>query len=233
MPNDPGSHQAVVRSLFVGLTANKGQRVSDLPWDPVLSRTHFGDVKFPIRGACCVTRDSNLSNNCSGFEIYDGPLRVENNRFKNFLPDSRHNGSAFGNLLSDNWQVAPTNYAKASTFLDASRRLYHGLPSNYAEHDGDRNPVIMDLDGTISGVANSFIVADNPFFKSKNCTSKPDWDAAVCWAQKYGQLFIRNDDSARTNFSGITTGQVFYMTRDEYSSYPLGLEGIPSGKRNL
>lgn len=171
-----------------------------------------------------------LSKIVSGFEMYDGPVRVESNRFKNFLPDSRHNGSAIGNLQANNYQTAPTNYAKASTFLDASRRLNHGIANYLVEHDGDRNPVVLDLDGTISGIANSFIVADNPFFKSKNCTSKPDWDAAVCWAQKYGQLFFRNDDAARTNFSGITTGQVFYMTRDEYSAYPLGFEGIPGGK---
>lgn len=51
MPNDPGSHQEVLRSLFVGITSNKGQRVPDLAWDPVLNRTHFGDIRFPIRGA--------------------------------------------------------------------------------------------------------------------------------------------------------------------------------------
>lgn len=147
-------------------------------------------------------------------------------RFKNFLPDTRHNGSAIGNFLSNNWQLTPTSYINASKF-DASRRIYDGLPSFKTENDGDRNPIILDLDGSINGIANSFIVADYPFFKSQNCTSKLDWDAAVCWALQYGQVFIRNEDMAGTNFTGIVSDQVFYMTRDEYSTYPLGLEGTP------
>jgi hypothetical protein len=112
MPNDYGSHQAISGGLFVGKTANYGQKMDDETWDPELERTMPNIyTNWPLRG----------------FEFYDGPLRLEHLGFKGFLVDDRNNASAFGNFLLNNWQAATSSYVTDLKFYDDSRRLYHGL----------------------------------------------------------------------------------------------------------
>jgi hypothetical protein len=212
MPNDPGSHQSVVRSLFVGLTENKGQAGTDVQWDPLLKRSRPTWVSFPVRG----------------FEFYDGPLRVEDVSFKGFLADTRHNGSAIGNLLGNNWQMTPTNFIRGARFYDDSRRVYHGAAGQswFGDYDGDRKPVIHDVDGTLTGVTDSFIVRNLPFYTTPNCYPRPEWEGQVC-KERYGQLFIRNANSAGTNYNGVTTGRRFVITRDDSPDAPHSMLGIP------
>jgi hypothetical protein len=100
--------------------------------------------------------------------------------------------------------------------------------------DGDKNPIILDLDGSLTGIANSNVVRNNPFFTSPNCYERPKWAAQVC-KEKFGQLYITNEDPAGTNFNGLTmtadsstsSSILFAITRDDYSYYDLEMMGTP------
>jgi hypothetical protein len=96
----------------------------------------------------------------------------------------------------------------------------------FGDYDGDRKPVIHDVDGTLTGVTDSFIVRNLPFYTTPNCYPRPEWEGQVC-KERYGQLFIRNANSAGTNYNGVTTGRRFVITRDDSPDAPHSMLGIP------
>ena len=108
--------------------------------------------------------------------------------------------------------------------------------------DGDKNPTILDLDGSLTGIPNSNIVRNNPFFTSYNCYARPEWEAQVC-KEKFGQLYITNEDPDATNFNGLpmtadsstASSILFAITRDEYPDYDMEMMGTPpySGTKHL
>ena len=69
-----------------------------------------------------------------------------------------------------------SNISKA-TFDSVSNRV-QSIVNN--EVDGDRNSVFLDVDGSVTGIRNSSVVSNTPFFNTYRCVDRTnDWNAQV------------------------------------------------------
>ena len=152
----------IIDSIFVGETNNVGSprqnevthsvsgRSLPFPWDP----------QFHIRG----------------FEFYDGPVSVTNCEFYAFVPDAQRGSSAISMLRRDQFSIAPTNDASALFFSpEITRRVE--FPDFI--HDGDRDSLFLDLDGSVTGrpPANNqraVVVNRDPFYITNSCIQDLD-----------------------------------------------------------
>lgn len=214
-PDDDGSHQQVMNSLFVGESKNRGMLLPENGvWGPggsdSNSRTLPRGIDFPIRG----------------MQIYDGPIIVQNCTFRKYTAlDGRHT-SAFGFRLNNSWQSCPNNNVTNITFEDVpiTSRVFFGEPGpwfNKMEMDGDKTTVFHDLDGSVSEYPGAFLVKeDNWLLRHPDCIDVPDWRAAIC-SGRYAQLYIQIRNPAYLDM---------HIVRNDYPDRPLTLEGA-LGKR--
>ncbi|CAH1264683.1 TMEM2 [Branchiostoma lanceolatum] len=209
-PNDVGSSQHVRNSIFIGESENVGTASGSSVWGmggvkPV-PRSLPHATTFPIRG----------------LEIYDGPTQAESCTFKKFAAAPEYNrwSSAIGYLLANNWQMTPNNNVTGAKFEDVQTRVFHGgknLPwfGRY-ENDGDKSQITHDVDGSLTGYPDSYVVGQNNYLvRNPGCLEKPEWRAYVC-SGKYGQLYIQ----ARQPNSLLMS-----LVRDEYPDQPLTMKG--------
>lgn len=156
-------------ALVVGETSNKGTpedgqavgaggRSLPMPDQPA----------FPIRG----------------FEFFWERVGVRNVTFVNFRPNSQRQASGLGYLVDNPYGINVRNFAEAARFIDANR-VYLVKPN--PKTDGDKSAVFYDKDGSVSGVAGGYVVANNPFMLTAACTKRGPWNAHVC-TNTYGRL---------------------------------------------
>ncbi|CAM9901994.1 unnamed protein product [Lampetra planeri] len=211
-PDDDGSRQEVVDSLFVGESHNRGSRGGgggDEFWGPG-SLDHRGrtlprGITFPVRG----------------LQVYDGPLRVERVTFRRFAALADRHASAIGFRLNNAWQSCPNNNLSGIVFQDvpADSRVFFGEPGPWFRDmsmDGDKTTVFRDGDGSVSGFPGAFLVKhDDALLRHPDCVDVPEWRAAVCSA-RYAQVYIQ----ARSPSDGRLS-----LVRDEFPGQALTLEG--------
>ena len=171
-------------SVFIGETANVGQpeqwqidqgdvgeggRSLPLPWEK----------EFAIRG----------------FEFYDGKVGVEQSYFAGFAPNSFREGAALSYLDYTDFSVSPFNFVRALSFAADTKRIYlatrpaPATPSEGSE-DGYRSSIFLDVDGSVTGKANHFVVVNNPFMYTESCTQQSEWNVWLC-PETYVSLNIR------------------------------------------
>eukprot|EP00058_Branchiostoma_floridae_P009244 XP_002594732.1 hypothetical protein BRAFLDRAFT_81182 [Branchiostoma floridae] len=209
-PNDVGSSQQIRNSIFIGESENVGTASGSSVWGmggvkPV-ARSLPHSTTFPIRG----------------LEIYDGPVLAESCTFKKFASAPEYNrwSSAIGYLLGNNWQMSPNNNVTGAKFENVQTRVFHGgknLPwfGKY-ENDGDKSQITHDVDGSITGYPDSYVVGQNNYLaRNPGCVEKAEWRAYVC-SGKYGQLYIQAKQPNTL---------VMSMVRDEYPDQPLTMKG--------
>ncbi|XP_074522992.1 cell migration-inducing and hyaluronan-binding protein isoform X1 [Halichoeres trimaculatus] len=214
-PDDDGSHQQVMNSLFVGESQNRGMLLPENGvWGPGGSdfngRALPRGIDFPIRG----------------MQIYDGPINVQNCTFRKYTAlDGRHT-SAFGFRLNNSWQSCPNNNVTNITFeqVPITSRVFFGESGpwfNKMEMDGDKTTIFHDLDGSVSEYPGAFLVKeDNWLLRHPDCIDVPDWRAAIC-SGHYAQIYIQIRNPAYLDM---------HIVRNDYPDRPLTLEGA-LGKR--
>ncbi|XP_053510042.1 cell surface hyaluronidase isoform X2 [Ictalurus furcatus] len=211
-PKDVGSSQEVSESIFVGESGNRGTNggqnkywgVGGVDGNP---RTLPRNKTFPIRG----------------FQIYDGPVRLMRSTFRSYTPTPDRFTTAVGFSLKNAWQLTPRNNLSSLSFLPSvTLRAFFGRPGQWFEDndlDGDKNSIFHDLDGSVSGYPDVYVVrADNFLLQHRDCVKVPQWNGCVC-SGRYAQVYIKTQGVPNLSLSII---------RDEYPDKPLVLRGINS-----
>jgi cell migration-inducing and hyaluronan-binding protein len=171
----------VVDSLFVGETDNVGnpQTAEERAYGRSLPKRKIPD--FPIRG----------------YEYYDYRHDVVDTTFVNYQDNARRRAGALSWLLFTSSGVTTTNTMKGARFVNAKPVDF---PKYDQRFDNDnrggvawRTAVIHDLDGSIGGIRDSYVLindGDNDSVATDGtCKIQPTWNAAVC-AGDVGRLFM-------------------------------------------
>lgn len=183
-------------SLVVGETSNKGTPEAGEPVGAGGRALPMPDQPaFPIRG----------------FEFFWEHVGAQNVTFVNFRPNNQRQASGLGYLLDNPYGINVRNFAEGVRFVDANR-VYLTTPN--PKTDGDKSAVFYDKDGSVSGVAGGYVVANNPFMLTPACAKRGPWNAHVCVNTAYGRLsfsamfekpakvapvIIRRDDNGAEN----------------------------------
>jgi cell migration-inducing and hyaluronan-binding protein len=163
----------VVDSLFVGETENTGNPRADTEkvYGRSLPKPEIPD--FPIRG----------------YEYYDYRHDVANVTFRNYRDNATRKTGALSYLLFTSFGVSSNNTAEKVKFVDAKPVYFPPMERKWGNDNGGstayKTAVIRDLDGSVGGVPNSYIlindgVNDSIATDAGACEIKPAWNAAVC-----------------------------------------------------
>ena len=203
------SNETVLKgSVLVGESANKG---TPEPYEVRQGRVGLDGRSLP--------RSYNMSFNIRGFEYYDGKVGAENTYFTKFEPNSQREAAALGVLQFTAFHMDTDSYAKNLSFASGTKRVFlparPATPENPQEEseDGYRTAVFKDLDGSVTGTANRYITADNPFITNGSCQKRDAWGAWVCnnsYVNVYvttpsarGSVTIRRSDGAAHTMYGV------------------------------
>jgi cell migration-inducing and hyaluronan-binding protein len=158
----------VVDSLFVGETENIGNPRT--PEEKAAGRSlPFPEVAdFPIRA----------------YEFYDFHHQLDNNTFVNYQDNATRKTGAISYLLFTSFGMSSNNTVSRSKFVNAKPVYFPPIDNRWSNDDyGNtvyKSSVFNDKDGTITGVANSYIVNITGIDVDDACEVKPTWNAAVC-----------------------------------------------------
>jgi cell migration-inducing and hyaluronan-binding protein len=168
----------VLDSLFVGETENVGNPMtkSEKAYGRSLPFPELAD--FPIRG----------------YEFYDAHHELDNVTFLNFRDNATRKTGAISYLLFTSFGMSSNNNIQRAKFVNAKPVYFPPLENKWSNddygNDSYRTAVFHDKDGTVSGVANSYILstdAADGVAIDKACKLKPTWNAAVCKGD-YGRM---------------------------------------------
>jgi cell migration-inducing and hyaluronan-binding protein len=158
----------VVDSLFVGETENIGNPRTDAEKKAGRSLPFPEVADFPIRG----------------YEFYDFHHELDNNTFVNYEDTATRKTGAISYLLFTSFGMSSNNTVSRSKFINAKPVYFPPIDNRWSNDDyGNtvyKTSVFNDRDGTITGVANSYIVNITGIDVDDACEVKPTWNAAVC-----------------------------------------------------
>jgi cell migration-inducing and hyaluronan-binding protein len=158
----------VVDSRFVGETENIGNPRT--PAEKAAGRSlPFPQVAdFPIRA----------------YEFYDFHHELDNNTFVNYQDNATRKTGAISYLLFTSFGMSSNNTVERSKFINAKPVYFPPIDNRWSNDDyGNtvyKTSVFNDKDGTITGVANSYIVNITGIDVDEACEVKPTWNAVVC-----------------------------------------------------
>ena len=158
----------VLDSVFVGESENVGNPRT--PQEIAYGRTRPNEIAdFPIRG----------------YEYYDLRHDVVNTSFVNFAPNAARGAGALSYLMYTSFGMSSENSVEGASFVNSQRVHFPAVVRRWASDFGRgnawRGAAIHDLDGSVGGVPDSYIVLDNGIASDEEaCEIKPDWGAAVC-----------------------------------------------------
>jgi cell migration-inducing and hyaluronan-binding protein len=158
----------VVDSLFVGETENIGNPAT--PAEKAAGRSlPFPQVAdFPVRG----------------YEFYDFHHQLDNNTFVNYQDNATRKTGAISYLLFTSFGMSSNNTVSRSEFINAKPVYFPPIDNRWSNDDyGNtvyKTSVFNDKDGTITGVANSYIINITGIDADDACEVKPTWNAVVC-----------------------------------------------------
>jgi len=158
----------VVDSLFVGETDNIGNPRTETEKKYGRSLPFPNLPDFPIRG----------------YEFYDFHHELDNNTFVNYEDNDTRKTGAISYLLFTSFGMSSNNTVARSKFVNAKPVYFPPIDNRWSNDDyGNtvyKTSVFKDADGTITGVANSFIVNVTGIDADEACELKPTWNAYVC-----------------------------------------------------
>ena len=182
----------VVDSLFVGETDNIGNPVTpeEKAYGRSLPKRPIPD--FPIRG----------------YEYYDYRHDVVNTTFVNYQDNKQRGSGALSWLLFTSSGVHTENTIKGAKFVNA-KPVY--FPKIDIRFDNDnrggvayRTAVIHDLDGSVGGMGNSYVLIhdgeNDSVATDDTCKIQPSWNAAVC-SGDVGRLFFNKPNGSMADLS--------------------------------
>lgn len=156
-------------------------------------------------------------NPTRGFQYYDGRVAARRSTFVNFRPAAGLTTAALSFNPANSFAVSTTSFAEGLRFVDAAR-MYVDAPD--PTKDGDRAAVVRDADGSLTGDAGAYVVADAPLLVTNDCASRSEWNAYVChgrYAQvevlaegdgalRVAPLDLVRDDGAQMRMVGLGNG---------------------------
>jgi cell migration-inducing and hyaluronan-binding protein len=158
----------VVDSRFVGESENIGNPRTDAEKKAGRSLPFPEVADFPIRG----------------YEFYDFHHELDNNTFVNYEDNATRKTGAISYLLFTSFGMSSNNTVARSKFINAKPVYFPPIDNRWSNDDyGNtvyKTSVFNDKDGTITGVANSYIVNITGIDVDDQCEVKPTWNAAVC-----------------------------------------------------
>ncbi len=196
-----GSRESFTKNgLFVGESRNVGTPKAGEP------RSYPNNDDYALRG----------------FEFYDGLVGIEDSYFASYSNTGSRQASALAYLEFTGSIISPLNYVRNVRFApntNAVRLLTLSAPADptKASEDGYRTAVILDQDGSLTGKAGRYVVVDNPFLVTANCTKNVTWNAWVC-DETYGNLTV----ATKTTLDSVT------ISRDGHSTTMYGSAFSPS-----
>jgi len=163
----------VIDSLFVGETENIGNPQTDAEkaYGRSLPKPMMPD--FPIRG----------------YEYYDYRHDVENVTFRNYQDNATRKTGALTYLMFTSAGVSTENAIERAKFINAKPVYFPPMERKWGNDNLNgvawKASAIHDLDGSVTGVPNSYILLndgpnDQIATDTKACQIKPSWNAAVC-----------------------------------------------------
>lgn len=186
--------------LVVGVTANKG---NPAPGEP--------------RGLDGRSLPSpwDPSTPLNGYSFYDGLVGVKNVTFVNFQSDSQRPAGALSYLRQNSNPIYVLNFVQGIHLVNANA-VYMDKPTR----DGDKAAVFLDTDGSVTGGAGQYVVANNPILTDGACSFKGIWDSYVCrhhyvnisiessGGQNIAPLSISREDGVTSSQSGMDSNYV-------------------------
>jgi len=167
-------------SLFVGETGNKGtpKTEAEIAYGRSMPRS---DADYPIRG----------------FEYYDFTHHLVNDTFVNFVDNATRKTGAISYLLYTSFPISTNNDVKGLKFENAKPVYFPpqqdrrwSFSGEFGRFTGWNGAVFHDIDGSVGGVPDAYIVIDNGIADDEQaCQIKPAWNAAVCKGD-FGRLGI-------------------------------------------
>ncbi|MGD8340941.1 MAG: G8 domain-containing protein [Gammaproteobacteria bacterium] len=157
----------VIDSLFVGETDNVGNPSTpeEIAYGRSLPKPAIPD--FPIRG----------------YEYYDFRHELVDTTFVNFQDNDRRETGAISYLLYTSFGIRMDNAVEGAEFINAKPVHFPAMERRWGNDNGGssgyKGAIFHDLDGSVGGVPDSYIVIDNGI-ASAGCEIKPSWGAAVC-----------------------------------------------------
>ena len=129
-----------------------------------------------------------------GYEYYDQIHEVANSTFVNFQDNATRKTGALSYLLFTSFGMSVENAVRGAEFIDAKPVYFPPRTERWASDFGTSaaflTAAIHDIDGSTSGVPDSYIVIDNGIANDDEaCEPRPDWGAAVCTGD-YGRLSL-------------------------------------------
>ena len=161
----------VVDSLFVGETENIGnpRTPAEMAYGRSLPEPELAD--FPIRG----------------YEFYDYRHELDNDTFVNFQDNATRKTGAISYLLYTSFGMSSNNTVQRAKFINAKPVYFPPMEHKWSNDDygngSYKTAVFHDMDGSVSGVPNSFILINDEndaIAIDDACEIKPTWNAAVC-----------------------------------------------------
>ena len=178
-------------SLFVGETANKGtpKTPAEIAYGRSMPRK---DPDYPIRG----------------YEYYDFTHHIVNTKFVNFVDNATRKTGAISYLLYTSFPISTNNDVQGLKFENAKPVYFPpedqrwSFSGEWGRFGGWNGAAFHDIDGSVGGVPNSYIVIDNGIADDNQaCEIKPAWNAAVCKGD-FGRLQIGAPGGGRGGFGG-------------------------------
>lgn len=137
-----------------------------------------------------------------GFSFYDGPFGVKNVTFVNFQSNSQRQAAAVDYFENDRNPIHIRNYVQQIHLVNANA-VYLMPPT---ANGGDFS-AFLDSDGSLTGQAGQYVVANIPVLVDGSCTFKATWDAYICkhhfvnialdaGGVNISSVMIRRDDGA-------------------------------------
>jgi len=158
----------VIDSLFVGETENVGNPLTaaEKAYGRSLPQPTLPD--FPIRG----------------YEYYDFHHELDNVTFVNFKDNATRKTGAISYLLFTSYGMSSNNTIQRAKFVNAKPVYFPPIERKWGNDDAGsgsyKTAVFHDLDGSVGGVPNAFIVINGGIAGDEGCQLKPTWNAAVC-----------------------------------------------------
>jgi cell migration-inducing and hyaluronan-binding protein len=158
----------VVDSLFVGESDNIGnpRTPAEVAYGRSLPKQA---ADFPIRG----------------YEYYDYRHEVANTTFVNYQPNATRDAGALSYLLFTSFGMSTENSVEGLKFVNAQPVDFPAVQTRWASDFGRRaayrSAAFHDLDGSVGGIPNSYIVIDNGIASDEaTCQIRASWGAAIC-----------------------------------------------------
>jgi cell migration-inducing and hyaluronan-binding protein len=158
----------VVDSLFVGESENIGNPTTAAEKAYGRSLPEPAVPDFPIRA----------------YEFYDYHHELVNDTFVNYQDNATRKTGAISYLLFTSFGMSSNNTVERAKFINAKPAYFPPMEYKWSNDDygsgSYRRSVFHDLDGSVSGVPDSFIVINGGIAVVDGCEVKPTWNATVC-----------------------------------------------------